>query len=204
MGGPGSGNPWRSGRATVDGFHPLDVRRLNRDGYLTPGRAFGWQWTRGNERTGSINIRVEVERVVLTYRTREHVGDWTPAEYAVRIERTPCTYGGSRPWFLCPARGCGRRVAILYGGAIFACRKCHCLAYRCQSEDAALRAMRRADKIRSRLGWDEGIANPTGTKPKWMRWKTYLRLSAEHDAHAARSTAEMLALPVFRGLLERF
>jgi hypothetical protein len=47
----------------------------------------------------------------------------------LRIERTPCNLGGSRHWFICPVVGCGRRVAILYGGGIFACRQCHRFAY---------------------------------------------------------------------------
>jgi hypothetical protein len=50
-------------------------------------------------------------------------------QYPVRIERTPCNLGGSRHWFICPAVGCGRRAAILYGGGNFACRRCHQLAY---------------------------------------------------------------------------
>jgi len=203
MGGPGSGSRWRSGRATVESFHRLDVRRLYRDGYLTSGRAFSWQWTRGGERIGWIKLRVDDVCVMLTYQTRENGGEWKPVEYPVLIDRTACTFGGSRPWFLCPARGCGRRVAVLYGGAVFACRQCHRLAYDSQSEDAASRAMRRANKVRGRLGWDAGIANPAGTKPKWMRWKTFFRLRAEHDAHANRSTAEMLALPIFRGLIDK-
>jgi hypothetical protein len=41
-------------------------------------------------------------------------------EYAVLLEWTRCHYGGERAWFRCPVIGCGRRVAILYGGAIFA------------------------------------------------------------------------------------
>lgn len=203
MGGPGSGNRWRSGRAMVESFHRLDVRLLHRDGYLTPGRVFLWQWTSGGERTGCINLRVDDVCVVLRYRTRENGGEWKPVEYPVLIDRTRCTFGGSRLWFLCPARGCGRRVAVLYGGAVFACRQCHRLGYESQSEDAASRALRRADKIRGRLDWGAGIANPPGTKPKWMRWKTYLRLCNEHDAHADRSTADMLALPIFRGLIDK-
>ena len=26
------------------------------------------------------------------------------------LERTPCDFGGFRYWFVCPSRGCGRRV----------------------------------------------------------------------------------------------
>ena len=68
--------------------------------------------------------------------------------------------GGRRAWFLCPAKGCGRRVAILFGGSIFACRHCHKLAYECQREPDDDRAARRADTIRRRLGWGAGIAEP--------------------------------------------
>src|SRR5215472_1990244 len=47
----------------------------------------------------------------------------------VKIEWTPCNYGGTRPWFLCPRRGCGRRVAILYCDSDFGCRTCRRLTY---------------------------------------------------------------------------
>jgi hypothetical protein len=46
-------------------------------------------------------------------------------EYPVRLEWTGCNLGGRRAWFLCPAQGYGRRVAILFRGSIFACRHCH-------------------------------------------------------------------------------
>ena len=42
--------------------------------------------------------------------------------------------------------------------------------------------MTKADKIRRRLGWPAGIANPTGGKPKGMHWKTFDRLRLQHDA----------------------
>ena len=74
--------------------------------------------------------------------------------------------------FICPAAGCGRRVAILYGGGIFACRHCHQLAYFSSREDAGDRAARRrAERLRARLGWEPGILNGEGGKPKWMRWR---------------------------------
>jgi len=69
----------------------------------------------------------------------------------------------------------------LYGGAIFACRHCHKLDYKCQSESASNRATRRADKIRERLDWEPGILNGEGLKPKGMHWKTFERLFNQHQ-----------------------
>ena len=43
MGGFGSGRQW--GKSKISDKRPLDIRKLQRDGLLTPGRAFGWHWT---------------------------------------------------------------------------------------------------------------------------------------------------------------
>ena len=68
----------------------------------------------------------------------------------MRLSRSSCHYGGERPWFLCPH--CGRRVAILYGGAVFACRTCYGLAYEVQREDE------------TRTAW------PDGRTPSGIGW----------------------------------
>ena len=185
MGGYGSGRQW--GQATTSDMRRLDIRRLQRDGLLKPGRAFGWQWTRNGTEVASIQMRMELDRVILNYRSRSHGGEWQAMEYPVTLEWTPCHLGGRRAWFRCPARGCGRRVAILFGGSIFACRHCHKLAYPCQRETDDDRAARRADTIRRRLGWEPGILNGEGGKPRGMHWRTFERLRAEHDANANAS-----------------
>jgi hypothetical protein len=82
-------------------------------------------------------------------------------------------------------------VAILFGGSIFACRHCHDLAYACQRERDDDRAARRADKIRSRLGWPPGILNGGGDKPKGMHWRTYWRLQEQYWAQASKVLAAM-------------
>lgn len=109
----------------------------------------------------------------------------------MRIVRTACNLGGSRPWFLCPAACCGRRVAILYAGGIFACRHCHQLAFASAREDAGDRAARKADRLRERLGWEPGILNGRGSKPKGMRWRTFYRLSGEQDRLVNQSLRAM-------------
>jgi hypothetical protein len=41
----------------------------------------------------------------------------------------------------------------------------------------------------TRLHWEPGILNGGGGKPKWMRWRTFERLAAEHDAFVGESLA---------------
>ncbi|MBK8318351.1 MAG: hypothetical protein IPL05_06980 [Betaproteobacteria bacterium] len=188
MGGYGSGR--QGGKRSTDSMNPLDIRRMHRDGLLTPGRAFSWQWTVGGKEVASIRLRTEGDHVILDYRNRSHGGEWRPMEYPVYLEWTNCTLGGRRVWFRCPAEGCGRRVAVLFGGSIFACRHCHGLAYESTRENSGDRAMRRADAIRKRMKWVPGTANPKGDKPKGMHWRTFWRLSAEYDAFANTSWAE--------------
>ena len=191
MGGSGSGRRNQGGKNATEDSRPLDIRRLQRAGVLKPGRWFGWKWTINGKTVADIQVRVEAQRVVLVYRYRRR-GDanWQDVEQAVYLDHTVCTYGGTRPWWLCPS--CGRRVAIVYGPANFyACRHCCQLAYSCQRENAHDRAARRADTIRRRLGWPAGIFNPSGGKPKGMRWVTFERMTTKHESFVGKSLAGM-------------
>lgn len=201
MGGIGSGRRWHYGtKDTTTSFRRLDVRRWARDGLLDKPHSFGWEWNNDRgEVKASINVRTKPNSVHLTYRSRIQGEDWRDYDYTIWLDRTPCNYGGTRPWFLCPAQKCGRRVAILYGGTIFACRNCHRLAYPSQNESQIDRAQRRANTLRARLGWEIGFEAPGIYKPKGMHQRTYNRLSQEvyaleDQVHAAfvRSTAQFL------------
>lgn len=194
MGGMGSGRHWYWGASnTTDDYRAIDVRRWQRDGLLVPHQSFGWQWSRDGEEVASIHVRPESDRVVLIYRHRESGEEWQDKNYPVYLDWTDCNLGGQRPWFLCPAHGCGRRVAILYSGSIFACRHCYQLAYPSQREARDDRAARRAERIRAKLGWEPGILNGDGWKPKGMHWNTFNRLTAQHDAFVQVSLAGMAA-----------
>ena len=183
MGGSGSGRRWHySAKDTTESYLSIDVRWLKREGVLSPGTSRGINWSRHGEVTAAIAIKAERGRVLLTYRQRSGGEEWKQHEYPIHLATTPCHMGGERDWFLCPARGCGLRVAVLYGGGIFACRECYRLAYPSQREDAADRAARRAHRIRDRMGWSGGVLEGSGWgKPKGMHWRTYQRLCDEHD-----------------------
>jgi len=114
-------------------------------------------------------------------------------EQRVRIVWTPCRFGGLRPWFQCsgsPSRpACGRRAAKLYLaiGSVFACRRCHHLAYESQSERPAHRALRKARKLRMRLGGGPSLLDAFPERPPRMHRLTFWTLSAKALAAQGRA-----------------
>ncbi len=196
MGGFGSGRPGGSGRNTVESCRSIDVNRLHREGCLEPGWWGGLQWTRDGEKVASITLRAEDDRLRLSYRLRVGDGAWEDVTESVQIVSDPCCFGGTRPYFICPGvvngNACGRRVAKLYGpGRYFLCRHCYRLAYASQSEGPWDRTLRKANKIRMRLGGDPGMAAAFPPRPKGMWRRTYDRLRDN------AFEAEMLADQIF-------
>jgi hypothetical protein len=188
LGGCGSGRLRSRTTHTTSDLRQIDVRRWQREGLLRAGDCFPLQWKRDSEVVAAINVRIETDQVILSYRHPSHEDCWTDLEYAVRLQRTPCQYGGTRAWFLCPARGCGRRVAILYlGGAVFACRHCYQLGYQSQREAPYMRAIHRAQAIRIKLGGSANLSQPFPWKPDGMRWSTYQRLRRQAEEAESRS-----------------
>jgi hypothetical protein len=205
MGGVGSGNWYRfHKKTTTDECHSVDVRYLHRKGLLTPGHWFTLRWSQAGRETGSIRGAVigneKPERVIRTYRHRSGPsGEWEEVREPVELAWTACNFGGERPWFVCPGTGCGRRVALLYGpGGYFLCRHCYDLVYESQRENEMDRALRRAQKIRKRLGGSTNMMEPFPEKPKTMHWNTYARLWWKHHE------AEMEQLASMREGLEKF
>jgi hypothetical protein len=196
MGGFGSGRPSGSGRDTVESSRWIDVNRLHREGCLLAGWSGGWQWSRDGEKIASITLRAEHDRLHLSYRVRARGDEWQDVEEAVHITRVVCRFGGVRPYFVCPGvvdgTACGRRVAKLYGaGRYFVCRHCYRLSYASQSEGEWDRAVRRAGKIRQRLGGEPYAREMFPKRPKGMWHRSYERLRQR------ALTTEMLADEAF-------
>lgn len=183
MGGIGSGRGYQGGKDTTREYHSLDVRKLQRGGLLASDRSFGWNWYSNGEKVASIQIHTQPDSVILDYRHRKGNEELKVQYYPVMLDWAECNYGGKRAWFLCPVIGCGRRVAMLYLGrsGVFACRHCYKLVYECQRETAADRYVRKADRVRDKLWQKHGTLNPIGVKPKGMHWKTYQRLTTQHN-----------------------
>lgn len=198
MGGMGSG-PYRRHNST-SGYLRLDVNKLYRGGWLEPGRACSWQWTWSYGDKSSISIVALADGLRLSFRVREGGGEeWQDVMQEVAIDRTPCNYGGTRPWFLCPR--CGRRVSVLYGAKAFYCRACHCIAYQSQSETYEDRCFRRANNLRQRMGGEPGCQSHI-PKPKWVRWATYERVVREvEELEGNGLLAAVARFPALRGMI---
>jgi hypothetical protein len=161
------GRRWGAGRPgwRLVGEHcrRIDVRVWHRAGTLREGFNGSWSWHRGGEHTGSIGYSIEGACAMLRYSA-----DGLAITERVRLETTPCHFGGWRTWLRCPR--CASRVAVLYmRSARFACRGCQRVAYASESEDACGRSWRKQSKIEARLGehWQ---------RPKGMHTATHERL----------------------------
>ena len=183
MGGIGSGKVrLRRVRETVDRHRSIDIRQWKRQGLLNTRNAFVWSWFHLDQVAASIYVQASNDRVILTHNAWLGERPESRHTYPVYLTSTDCHLGGERRWFLCPTEGCMRRVAILYAGEIFACRRCRQLAYLSQREPPSARTIRRIERIRGRLEWERGFAKGNGDKPHYMHWRTFDMLTAEHDA----------------------
>ena len=108
-------------------------------------------------------------------------GDLSSQTFKIQLTTTECNFGGKRFWFICPNTSCRRRCRILYFKVCFRCRVCLNLSYPSQNETVHERLMRRAEKVRKRLGWKPGILNDNGVKPKYMHLSTFEKLLSDLD-----------------------
>lgn len=193
----GAGDTNMTKRTTAE-MRQIDIRRLADQGMVTPGWAGHWRWYRDGDEIASVGLRVESRRKLrFIYTSSSRYGDdETDHDYPVFLDYTEPHFGGERPWFLCPAEGCNRRCAILYGGAVFACRECHDLAYPrenisgSRSQVARYRLRKLADKLEAESSYGPMGYPWTPTRPKGMHRETYEDLLGEYrEAHQEHERA---------------
>ena len=99
----------------------------------------------------------------------------------VEMDWTRLPSGGRRPWFLCPS--CNRRCGVVYSfGSRIICRKCGGLSYECQNEQRHVRGLRKAQKIRVRLGGSADMTEPFPSRPRYMHRRTSQRITHRYEA----------------------
>lgn len=174
----GKGSYYRSAaRAYTSGCLNLDIRMLRKKSMLHNHNSFTWSWTSRDSKS-SISCRVSAhgDSLELSYNVNSE-----PLAYWVRLDQTPCNYGGHRSWFVCP--NCSKRVGVLYlRGKYFICRKCSNLNYASSQESGnwnneAIRHLRRIQEKLNCKDWAPmDCMYKTPTRPKGMHGRTYERL----------------------------
>jgi hypothetical protein len=157
--------PWGGGRPTPSSYLTIDIRWLKRRRLLEPGAVATLELSIMGRPRGKILLAAHATDVELTVGQRRQY---------VPIVTTKQPLGSERQWFECD---CGERAAILYGPR-FACRRCRRIAYPSQRESPRFRALRRAQKIRAKLGGSMSMIEPFPERPKGMHWRTYHRVWA--------------------------
>lgn len=160
----GAGRPAYKAKAELS--LSLDIRELNRQGYLNRSYPFSWHWTTNHgDHVGSATIQVSGDMLSLSYAISGRY-----IENILRVTTTPCHFGGERLWFACPQ--CDERCARIFlnrRSGKYACRKCVGIAYYSQSEDAMGRAWRKQNKLEKKL-------DKYWMKPKGMHQTTHTKL----------------------------
>ena len=190
MGGSGSGNWYRFDSKTLaENCLSIDVRQLSRKGCLEPGQRHSWKWSDGS----NIVIETKPEAIELFYGISRNEQPREDVHIEVPLSWSSCNYGGKRPWFICPGKGCGRRVAKLYSmHGYFLCRHCHDLVYSSQREGKETRLMYKAQRIYRRLGVHDRDDPYSTSRPKGMHHLTYDRLvekAQELESESIRAAA---------------
>lgn len=152
-----------SSRWTVEECKTITTKFLNEHKYFNGSvRWGGMSWSRNGEKTGSIGFVVSTvegdECIRFQYtQINRNTGEKTELDYKIRLDWTPCYFGGRRWWFICPlvinGRVCSRRIGSLHldNSKYFGCRRCYNLTYQSSKES------HRFDRLYRDLGRNVGI-----------------------------------------------
>ena len=181
MGGLGSGN-WvrRTVRPRVGQLPAIDIRKWREKGVLRPGKRFVAA-TIGQGTGRALIACIRRQSILFEFESGEDEISPLLARWSVEIVRTPCHFGGSREWFVCPMPACKRRAAVLYAGRnCIACRQCFGLLYPSQYFDKTERAFAQLRRVNERLRID-ALPVRDQARPRGMHVTTFSLLLAEQS-----------------------
>ncbi len=158
-------------RSTTGDLRRFSVHEIAVYGLKQRGAGFTWGWSLEGKTTASIGASVQGDEYAAVL-ALEYTLNGSPMKQRIRLEPSPCRFGGVRWLAICPSTG--RRVAHLYIGASGAfSRHAYRLAFNSQRECPLDRSLRRRDKTLAKLKTDDPGFLP---RPKGMHARTYERL----------------------------
>ena len=172
----GRGKYYRFARSvTTDQVPSVDLRFLKKEGVFDSGGKGVLIWSLAETDVGRVAYHCDLSGITLRY-----VDQGGVKEQRLSFDHTPCNYGGSRKWFVCPE--CQNRSLIMYlKDGSFACRSCHHLSYKSSNETKYGRLLLKKHRL-GRLLYDDYESGFGFTKAKNMHWSTFERLLVEYRA----------------------
>lgn len=175
-------------RRYTNDYPVLDLTSLHKKGFIENGRSgessckarervlwsFGWNCT--NE---SINVRYKLNDALYTH--------------DIHIERQQVNFGGERLYLFCPKCHSNRKQIYFVSG-VAACRSCHGLHYRSQSESHQERKYRKLDRLLTKVH-NFGYRFDGHWKAKGKHWSKYHELDRQINS---------LQQSIFRDIDKRF
>jgi len=187
MGGIGSGRRFQNRRGPrLEEVPQLDVRALKRSGLFDQSTSMGSiNWTNHGLAECALTYSYADSTLSISYAVKTpHTAPEAVSEH-IFIDRTVCYYGGTRTWFSCP--NCNARKAILYcASKRFLCRQCYGLNYSSQNEVYTDRMIRKARKLRSKLGASMNLRLPISERPRGMYRATFERMIRQDQDNVSR------------------
>jgi hypothetical protein len=173
MGGYSSGRYRTRNRGAVEQAQTFNTRTLRRLGFLKAGGVTSGplRWSRQGEVFASIAIAVDLTQSEHGTARLSYSVNAEPRSQTIRLEATPCRFGGCRYYFICPLSG-RRCETLCFARGMFASRQEQRLTYASQSEDRLSRLHRKRDKLRDRLDGTSGRPKPRGKNRERLvsRW----------------------------------
>lgn len=176
MGGIGSGQGPRPGRRRskpligIDLLR-LDIRELDREQFLLPGKQRDYCWT-GYRDGAAVQIAADdaCHNLTLSYLLTEPGSEPVAVDERIELIETTTFHEVELQHFICP--GCDAQVRILLGPR-FRCRRCHNAAYPSQYDTPQSREARQGAELRAKLRTEPHTSPFCMPKPRYMHWKTY-------------------------------
>ena len=137
---------------TVEECRSIDTAWLKKYGYFDSRKRAGAVTWRiyGTENSIAFVVDTEEKYIEFIYKQEYSNGEIKSLNYKARLDTTTPQFGGKRYWFICPLRGCGRKVNALYlspNASYFGCRHCHRLTYKsCRESGTKYSKLKRSIK----------------------------------------------------------
>lgn len=123
----------------------LNISALYQEGIFREGQA-GTSFSTVREKTvWSLDWEIEADLISVTY-----IFNGMHRQHRIRLFHQQVHFGGSRTYLICPYCGKNRKQIYFIAGHA-ACRCCHGLNYRCQSESPLDRSIRTSNRLYKRF-----------------------------------------------------